>query len=114
MKRDLDYHVVIDTTPTLIFSARADGYLDYFNRACLDFLGAAFHDLEGTGWTKFVHPEDLENHLRRWSESMASGQAAISEARFRSAEGDYRWLLVHTKPLRGDGGEVIRWFGAAT
>ncbi|MGZ5441147.1 MAG: sigma 54-interacting transcriptional regulator [Thermoanaerobaculia bacterium] len=114
MKRDLDYRVVIDTTPTLIFSARPDGYVDYVNRAFLDFFGAPFEDLEGSAWAKFVHPDDLDEHVRRWREALASGAPAVSEARYLTPNGEYRWLLVHTKPLRDDRGEVIRWFGAAT
>jgi formate hydrogenlyase transcriptional activator len=114
MQRDPDYRVVIDTTPALIFSARADGYIDYVNRACLEFFGASLQDLEGSAWTKFVHPDDLEEHVRRWREATTSGTPAISEARYRTAGGDYRWLLVHTKPLRDGAGAVIRWFGAAT
>ena len=39
MQRDPDYRVVIDTTPTLIFSALLDGHVDYVNRACLDYFG---------------------------------------------------------------------------
>jgi formate hydrogenlyase transcriptional activator len=114
MQRDLDYRVVIDTTPTLIFSARPDGYVDYVNRASLEYFGASFQDLEGSAWTQFVHPDDLEGHLRRWGESIARGEPALSEARYRTPNGEYRWLLFHTKPLRDDRGEVIRWFGAAT
>jgi formate hydrogenlyase transcriptional activator len=114
MQRDLDYHVVIDTTPALIFSARPDGYVDYVNRAFLDYIGASFDELEGSAWTKFVHPEDLDEHLRRWRESLASGEPAISEARYRTPNGEYHWLLFQSKPLRDDRGEVIRWFGAAT
>ncbi|MGZ5432934.1 MAG: PAS domain-containing protein, partial [Thermoanaerobaculia bacterium] len=114
MKRDLDYRVVIDTTPTLIFSARPDGYVDYVNRAFLDFIGVPFDELEGSAWAKFIHPDDLERHGRRWREALASGAPAVSEARYLTPNGEYRWLLVHTRPLQDDRGEVIRWFGAAT
>jgi formate hydrogenlyase transcriptional activator len=114
MRRDPDYRVVIDTTPALIFSARPDGYVDYVNRAFLEYVGASFDDVEGFTWTKFIHPDDLEAHLRRWREALADGEPAISEARYRTPSGEYRWLLVHTKALRDDRGEVIRWFGSAT
>src|SRR5215813_9271840 len=32
-------HRAVDTTPASIHTARPDGYLDYFNRGWLDFLG---------------------------------------------------------------------------
>ena len=34
----------VDTTPAFIHTARPDGYLDYFNRGWLDFLGKSLED----------------------------------------------------------------------
>ena len=36
-----------DTTPAFIHTARADGYLVYFNRGWLDFLGKSLEDVRG-------------------------------------------------------------------
>jgi hypothetical protein len=30
--RNIDYRLVVDNAPALVFSARPDGYVDYFNR----------------------------------------------------------------------------------
>ena len=76
-QQDIDPRLVLDTTPALIFSGRPDGYIDYFNRRWLDEVGApprCARRLEG--WTNFIHPDDLEEHLRRWRTSIASGDAA--------------------------------------
>jgi hypothetical protein len=35
----------VDTTPAFIHTARPDGYLDYFNRGWLDFLGKSLEDV---------------------------------------------------------------------
>lgn len=37
--------LVVDTTPALIHTARPDGYLDYFNRGWLDFLGKSLEEV---------------------------------------------------------------------
>jgi hypothetical protein len=34
-----------DTTPALIHTARPDGYLDYFSRGWLDFLGKSLEEV---------------------------------------------------------------------
>jgi len=111
--QDIDPRLALDTTPVLIFGARPDGYIDYFNRRCLDYLGVPLEALEGEGWTKFIHPDDLEEHLRLWRTSIASGDAAVSQARVRKANGEYRWLLHHTEPLRDELGHLVRWFGSS-
>ena len=111
--QDSDYRLVFDTAPVLIFSAPPDGYIDYFNNRCLDLLGVTIEALEGWGWMNFVHPDDREEHVRRWRASMASGEPPVSQARFRHANGEYRWMLVHTEPLRDPSGTIVRWFGSA-
>jgi PAS domain S-box-containing protein len=111
---DIDYRLVVDSTPALIFSARPDGYVDYFNRRWLDYLeGVPLDSLEGWGWTKFIHPDDLEEHVRRWRTAMVDGLPVVSEARVANAKGEYRWMLHRTEPLREDSGKIVRWFGSS-
>jgi PAS domain S-box-containing protein len=110
---DIDFRMVVDSTPAFIFSARPDGYIDYVNQRWLERVGAPLDLIEGWEWTNFIHPADREEHVRRWRTSMASGEPAISEARFRCANGEYRWMLHHTVPLRNDRGQIVRWFGSS-
>ena len=110
---EIDHRVVVDATPALIFSARPDGYVDYFNRRWLVVLGARQDELEGWGWTKFIRPDDLEAHLERWRAAMTEGQPPVSQARVRNAKGEYRWMLHRTEPLRDATGNVVRWFGSS-
>ncbi len=106
--------LVVDSTPALIFSARPDGYVDYFNRRWTDYLGGVAVDaLQGWGWTKFIHPDDLEEHLRRWRTSMVDGRSPVSEARVRNGKGEYRWMLHRTEPVRDQAGNIVRWFGSS-
>jgi len=111
--QDIDYRLVVDSAPALVFSARADGYIDYFNHRWFEFLGASLNELEGSGWTKFIHPDDLEEHVQRWRTSMKDGQPAVSQARARNASGEYRWMLHRTEPLRDEKGDIVRWFGTS-
>ncbi len=110
---DIDFRMVVDSTPAFIFSARPDGYIDYANQRWLERVGAPLDLIEGWEWTNFIHPADREEHVRRWRTSMASGEPAISEARFRCANGEYRWMLHHTVPVRNDRGQIVRWFGSS-
>ena len=51
---------IIDSVPSLIHTARPDGYLDYFNQRWLDYLGVSMEGLLGWKWTAAIHPEDVE------------------------------------------------------
>jgi formate hydrogenlyase transcriptional activator len=112
-ERDIDYRLLVDAAPALIFSARPDGYIDYFNERWLDYLGVPLAELEGRGWTKLIHPDDVEEHVRRWEESMSSGEPPVSQARVRTANGEYRWMLHRTEAVRDHAGNIVRWFGTS-
>src|SRR3954468_2604345 len=79
---------LIDTTPALIHSGRADGYLDYFNRGWLTYIGASLDDVCGWNWRNFIHTDDLDELEREWRNAIASGEPFVAESRVRRADGE--------------------------
>ena len=106
--------LVIDTTPALLYSARPDGGLDFFNKRWLDYLGLPLEEIVGWGWTAAIHPEDVEELLAKWRSSLAAGEPYEAEARVRRADGKYRWMLHRKVPARDDQGNIVKWYGSAT
>jgi PAS domain S-box-containing protein len=104
----------VDTTPAFIHTARPDGYLDYFNRGWLDFLGKSLEEVCGWRWTESVHPEDVAGLVQKWHAALASGEPLEVEARVRRADGSYRALLHRKLPLRDEHGNIVKWFGSST
>src|SRR6266498_24875 len=103
----------VDTTPAFIHTARPDGYLDYFNRGWLDFLGKSLEDVCGWRWTESVHPEDVAAIVQKWHAALASGEPFEIEARVRRADGTYRAFLHRKVPLRDEHGNIAKWFGSS-
>src|SRR6516225_7254107 len=54
-----DIRLVVDTIPTLAWSARPDGSADFFNQRWLDYTGLATEQALDWGWQIAVHPDDL-------------------------------------------------------
>jgi PAS domain S-box-containing protein len=105
--------LVIDTTPTLIHTARPDGYIDYFNKAWLEFFGKSLEDVRGWRWTDSVHPEDVTGIIQKWQTSLESGEPFEAEARVRRCDGSYRAFLHRKAPLRDEHGTIVKWFGSS-
>jgi PAS domain S-box-containing protein len=105
--------LILDTTPALIHTGRADGNLDYFNRGWLVFVGKSSEELCGWRWTDSVHPEDVAGLVQKWQAALASGEPLETEARVRRADGEYRWLLHRKVPLRDERGAIVKWFGSS-
>jgi PAS domain S-box-containing protein len=106
-------HRAVDTTPAFIHTARPDGYLDYFNRGWLNFLGKSLEDVRGWRWTESVHPEDVATLVQKWHAALASGEPLEVESRVRRADGTYRAFLHRKVPLRDEHGNIAKWFGSS-
>lgn len=102
--------------PQLVWTARADGTIDYFNRRWIDYTGIDLKEFERRGKTVgVVHPDEVEETWTRWRAALESGEPYEQEYRLRSAsDGSYRWFLCRAVPIVADDGSVSRWIGTAT
>jgi PAS domain S-box-containing protein len=105
--------LIIDTAPTLIHTGRPDGFLDFFNKRWLEYLGVGLKEVQGWNWTEVVHPDDVDELLAQWRSSLKTGVPLEAEARVRRADGQYRWFLHRKWPLRDDNGTTIKWYGSS-
>src|SRR5258707_12585921 len=110
-EQSLSLREVIDSSPALIHTARPDGYLDFFNRTWLDFVGQPLKSLLGWKWTSWIHPEDVESFVQKWRESIATGERFEGAARVRRAGGEYRWKPPPKIALRPRDGGIPNWHG---
>ncbi|MFV3130849.1 response regulator [Niveispirillum sp. KHB5.9] len=110
---EAQFRIIADSMPQLVWSARPDGDVDYFNRNWYDYTGTKPGDSDGAGWARVLHPEDLNRTLARWNAALVSGEEYEIEYRLRQADGGFRWFLGRALPLR-DGGRITRWFGTCT
>jgi PAS domain S-box-containing protein len=108
-----DLRVMIDTIPAMIHTARPDGYLDYFNRRWLEYLGCSLAEVEGWKWTSCIHPDDLQGMVDKWRACLASEEIFEYETRMRRGDGQYRWMFHRKVPLRDEHGNIVRWYGTS-
>ena len=109
----LNIQLLVDSIPAMIHTAMPDGYLDYFNKPWLEFLGVTLDKMAGWNWTAFIHPEDLDGIVAKWRASLATGEIFEYEARVRRANGDYRWMYHRKVPLRDANGNIVKWYGSS-
>src|SRR5271156_2252096 len=62
----LNIQLLVDSIPALIHSARPDGYIDYFNKPWLEYLGVTLEQVSGWNWRAFIHPDDLDGIVAKW------------------------------------------------
>jgi PAS domain S-box-containing protein len=105
--------LIIDTIPTMAWSVRPDGIVDFVNQRWMDYTGLSLEE-ESEEPTRPIHPEDVPKVMERWLEERQIGEPYEDELRLRRADGEYRWFLVRTAPLRDEQGNVVKWYGVST
>ncbi len=105
---------IINAIPALAWSARPDGSAEFFNQHYLDYVGLSAEQAKDWGWTIAIHPDDLNDVVAWLRRMIASDQAAECEGRLRRFDGEYRWFLFRTNPLRDEFGKTFKWYGTKT
>ena len=111
---DAQYRLLADSVPYLVWMARVDGHVEYFNARWREYTGTPTTHALGWGWEGAVHPDDRPAAVSAWTNSLASGEPCEIEFRLRRQDGEYRWHLARSLPVRAADGEVVRWVGTAT
>lgn len=114
---DVSFRAIAEAMPQLVWSATADGTIDYFNRRWIDYTGVTLdhyrrEDREALG---VVHPDELEATWERWKHALGTGEPYEIEHRVkRGSDGTYRWFLERAVPVSDERGKIARWIGTAT
>ncbi len=105
---------ITDALPQIVWSTRADGFHDYYNRRWYEFTGMPDGSTDGDGWNGLFHPDDQPLAWERWRHSLATGEPYEIEYRLRHHSGEYRWTLGRALPMRDEFGTIVRWMGTCT
>jgi PAS domain S-box-containing protein len=112
--RDSEYKLrqIIDTVPSLFWSAGPDGEPTHVSQRLLDYSGMRLEDFEHGGWEAFVHPADFPETAKAFYHAIQTGTSYQAVHRLRrSTDGEYRWHHAHGEPLRDREGRVVQWYG---
>ncbi len=87
--------------------------MDFINQRWLEYTGLSLEEaLENA--TRIVHPEEFSMVMEQGLRNMRTGTPWENEIRLRRADGEYRWFLVRTVPLRDEHGNIVKWYGTST
>lgn len=102
-----------DTVPHLVWMARGDGYIFWYNERWYEYTGTTAKEMEGWGWKKVHDPAFLSTVLEAWGKSLKTGAEFDMTFPLKGRSG-FRWFLTRVIPLKDDHGQVTMWYGTNT
>ena len=108
------FRELADAIPQIVWVADESGKLTYVNAKTIEYTGMNVEDLLGSGWFKLIHPDDANQAIASWDETIRTHHFLYDELRIRRADGQYRWHVSSTFPIRNSAGHVVEWYSTAT
>jgi PAS domain S-box-containing protein len=109
---EAELRFLADSIPELIWTATAEGFIDYYNQFTGEYTGLTTEELGPTGWIALLDPGEQAGAARRWVQCIATGAPYEGLFRMRRHDGRYRWHIIRARQLADARGP--RWFGACT
>jgi PAS domain S-box-containing protein len=109
-----EFVFLAESVPQLVWTASADGKVEYFNEKFYEYTGETREDMTIWGWTRVVHPEDVERTVGVWTKALTNKDFYQVEYRLKRSDGEYRWFLGKGTPMKDESGQVLKWFGTCT
>jgi two-component system CheB/CheR fusion protein len=112
MSREYFKHLA-NNIPVIIWTADANGQLDYVNRRWVEYTGFDIEESK-TKQSELVHPDDLEKSSLAWRQAVKYKQKYEQEFRFkRNPDGAYRWHYAQAIPFNDEQGNITAWIGTS-
>ncbi len=112
--REQQFRTLANSIPQLAWMADAEGYIFWYNDRWYDYTGTTLAEMQGWGWQKVHHPDEVGRVVERIKIAFATGEPWEDTFPLRSETGEYRWFLSRALPIRDAEGRVVRWFGTNT
>jgi len=98
------FRLLANATPTLVWMCDSKGNVTYVNDRWIAFTGSDPAAGLGSGWSAFIHPDDLEKVLTTNALALKYREMSPMDYRLRRHDGLYRWMLdVATPRISSDG-----------
>ena len=112
---EIEMREIIDAIAQTITVLDPDGTPIYANQSMLEYTGLSIEEVRTPNFRKkFFHPEDAEKTREERTRALQNGVPFDIELRGRRRDGQYRWVLIHYKPLKNEHGQIIRWYATGT
>src|SRR5258708_40149955 len=112
--REQQFRTLAISICQLAWMADSEGYIFWYNGRWYDYTGTTLEEMQGWGWQKVHHPDEVGRVVERIKVAFASGEPWEDTFPLRSKTGEYRWFLSRALPIFDAEGKVARWFGTNT
>ncbi len=105
------FRIMADSCATMLWVTDAAGGVQFVNRAYREMSGVTPEQVEGHKWQLVMHPEDAPAYVGTFERAVREHTSSRAEGRYRSANGEWRWVFSQAEPRFSPSGEFLGHVG---
>lgn len=108
------FRSMVENANDIIYLLTPEGLFSYVTPNCAQMWGYHPSELQGTSYTKLLHPEDLAAYQEALAQPIETGQKQAGiEYRIRHKDGSWRWHASNLSAVHNSRGRVLSVIGIA-
>lgn len=105
------YRSFIEVTGQIGWVTNARGEIEEDVPSWRKYTGQTYEEIKGSGWTKALHPDDLNKTLQIWNNAVIKKIPYETEYRLLRNDGIYRHFLARGFPTFNKDNSILEWVG---
>jgi len=108
------FESIAQISPVGIFRTNLEGDCIDVNEPWLKMAGMSLDQVQGKGWVKALHAEDLDWVLEKWYRAVSEKKPFRTECRFQKPNGKVIWVLARAVEEHDADGNTVGFVGTIT
>lgn len=105
------FRLMADTAPSPVWMTNAQAEVEFVNAALVAFYGQPAETILGDSWRLTMHPDDQASVLKVMADARIDHSPYGFDARFKRADGAWRWMQVGVNPRFDAMGRFLGYVG---
>lgn len=108
------FRAAVDAVQGVLWTNDANGEMQGEQPGWSALTGQTMEEYKGYGWSKLVHPDDVQHSLEAWQEALRERKMYVCQHRLKVKNGEWRTFSIRAIPLFNDDNTVREWVGVHT
>lgn len=101
----------VDAVKGTVWTKNSKGEMEGEQKSWAALTGQSFEEYQGYGWSKAVHPDDLQPTMDAWNKAVAASANFIFEHRVKLQTGQWGYFSINAVPIFNADGSIKQWVG---
>ncbi len=107
------YSTLINTIPHVIWLAKANGFIEFFNMTWFKLTGLSAAESLGDGWVNSIHPDEVTAFIQQWDTGVKSSKRFEGELRIKLVDKNYHLFHYICTPVLNEHEQITNWVGVS-